>query len=133
MYEIRTAITGGVPFIELAGTEVEAAYRGAGNAILIVEGGELTKLIYENQACPAVGIELNTDQFYALLAEHGVYLDELEPFNGDQILLGHCSAYTFCFPWEYFGESTEIEIMRQLAEEEAKQAELTRSKGRVYT
>ncbi|MCC5802251.1 hypothetical protein [Rossellomorea vietnamensis] len=47
--------------IKLAGTKVEEQYKGAGNALLVMEGGEPTTLIYENPESPPVSRELTED------------------------------------------------------------------------
>lgn len=83
--------------IKLSGTPVEHQYRGAGLAYLVVKNGVPSKLIYENDKNPGISIELSDDEFYDLLADHGVDFYTLERTQS-QILMGTCSCYDFCYP-----------------------------------
>ncbi|GGD07815.1 hypothetical protein [Pontibacillus salipaludis] len=87
----------GMPHINLPEALLEKDYKGAGNALLVYENGELTKLIYENQDCPPVAVDLSFDQFLDLLIDNGVDLEKLEEVGG-KVLGGTCSCCQFVFP-----------------------------------
>jgi hypothetical protein len=86
-----------VNHIKLVGTKVENQYKGAGNALLVMEGDEPTTLIYENPECPPVSRELTEDDLIELFVSHRVDFEELEE-KGAVILMGICSCYDFAFP-----------------------------------
>lgn len=83
--------------IDLINTMVEDQYNGVGNAFLIMENGQPTKLIYENPEIPAIRKELSEDELVQLFVDHEVDFEELEEKQG-VILIGTCSCFQFTFP-----------------------------------
>ena len=98
-------MVGGVEILELSEEILTRDYRGAGHAILILKDGKQSQLFYENPEHTPVAVDLSADEFFKLLADNGVYLDELN-WETDEVIIGMCSCTQFCFPSPIFGKNT---------------------------
>jgi hypothetical protein len=83
--------------INLAGTRVEEQYLGAGDAFLLLENDQPSKLIYENPKCTPVRVNLSDDELFQLFVDNGIDFDTLDKKDA-VILMGTCSCYQFVFP-----------------------------------
>ncbi|ARI78241.1 hypothetical protein [Halobacillus mangrovi] len=94
----------GIEYINLLGSNVETQYNGQGNALLIVQKGEPKKLIYEEAnsfLCSEEGLRKTFES-------NGLAYEELNPKN-DEILIGHCDGFRFCFPFPIYGRNVPVD------------------------
>lgn len=93
--------------IKLLNTKVKSQYKGAGNAFLIMENGEPSKLIYENPEFPPVSKDFTDDELVQLFIDNAVDFEELERKQA-VILMGTCSCYDFAFPEVFIDFKDEV-------------------------
>lgn len=93
--------------IDLRNTKVEDQYKGAGNAFLVMENGEPSKLIYENPEFTAISKDLTENELVMLFIDHDADFDILERKKAT-VLIGTCSCYNFCFPEVFIDFMEEI-------------------------